>query len=67
MHVHKGCSPDANISSTPRQCGTWHGKYTADRPCKNYPRAVNVTDGSLITPAATQDQFGVMSLGTLKA
>lgn len=55
MHVHKGCSPDANISSTPRQCGTWHGKYTADRPCKNYPRAVNVTDGSLITPAATQD------------
>lgn len=61
MHVHKGCSPDANISSTPRQCGMWHGKYTADRPCKNYPRTVNVTDYSLITPAATQD------LGTLKA
>lgn len=55
MHVHKGCSPDANTSSTPWQCGTWHGKYTADRPCKNYPRTVNVTDDSLITPAATQD------------
>ena len=37
MHVHKGCSPDANISSAPRQCGMWHGKYTADSLAKIIP------------------------------